>query len=260
MPEKVDLKNAAKLARKSLLEIVHVAKAAHVGSSLSAIEIFLASMTAFESKALVIVSKGHAAAGYYSCLFALGKMTKDVLYTYGENGSILFGHVSKESGHEIPFSTGSLGHGLPYGVGRALGRTRQGKDSQVIVVCSDGELNEGTTWESALLAAHHKLGNLTMIVDRNGIQSIGRTEDTLALEPLFEKWDSFGWEVIEVDGHDSGLILKAIESSPQSKPRVIIARTVKGKGVSFMENNNLWHYRPPNQEQLAEALQDVESN
>ena len=242
-----------------MLEIVHVAKAAHVGSSLSAIEIFLASMTSLESKALVIVSKGHAAAGYYSCLFALGKMTKDVLYTYGENGSILFGHVSKESGHEIPFSTGSLGHGLPYGVGRAMARTLLGKSGQVIVVCSDGELNEGTTWESALLAAHHKLGNLTMIVDRNGIQSIGRTEDTLALEPLFEKWHSFGWEVIEVDGHDSDLILNAIESSPQSKPRVIIARTVKGKGVSFMENNNLWHYRPPNQEQLAEALQDVES-
>jgi transketolase len=260
MPEKVDLNSAAKLARKSLLEIVHVAKAAHVGSSLSAIEIFLASMTAFESKALVIVSKGHAAAGYYSCLFALGKMTKDVLHTYGENGSILFGHVSKESGHEIPFSTGSLGHGLPYGVGRALGRTRLQKSEHVIVVCSDGELNEGTTWESALLAAHHKLGNLTMIVDRNGIQSIGRTEDTLALEPLSEKWDSFGWEVIEVDGHDSGHLLKAIESSPQTKPRVIIARTVKGKGVSFMENNNLWHYRPPNQEQLAEALQEVESN
>lgn len=259
MPEKLELIVAAKIARKALLEIVHAAKAAHVGSSLSSIEIFLASMTAFDSQALVVVSKGHAAAGYYSCLFAVGKMTKDSLYSYGENGSELFGHVSKESGHEIPFSTGSLGHGLPYGIGRAIARQRLAKSGHVIVVCSDGELNEGTTWESALLAAHHKLGNLTLIVDRNGIQSIGRTEDTLALEPLADKWSAFGWKVTEVDGHDVDCLLSTIESGQQSKPHVIIAKTIKGKGVSFMEDNNVWHYRPPNQDQLADAVNEVES-
>jgi len=259
MPKNIDLIAAAKIARKSLLEIVHAAKAAHVGSSLSSIEIFLASMTAFDSQSLVIISKGHAAAGYYSCLFALGKMTKESLYGYGENGSALFGHVSKESGHEIPFSTGSLGHGLPYGIGRAIARKRLAKRGHVVVVCSDGEMNEGTTWESALLAAHHKLDNITLIVDRNGIQSIGKTEDTLALEPLADKWSSFGWQVTEVDGHDAERLLRKIESGQQSKPQVIIAKTTKGKGVAFMEDNNVWHYRPPNQDQLTEAINEVES-
>lgn len=259
MPENPHLIAAAKIARKSLLQIVHAAKAAHVGSSLSCVEIFLASMTAFDCQSLVIVSKGHAAAGYYSCLFALGKMTKESLYSYGENGSELFGHVSKESGHEIPFSTGSLGHGLPYGIGRAIGRKRLGKNGHVVVVCSDGELNEGTTWESALLAAHHKLDNLTLIVDRNGIQSIGKTEETLALEPLVDKWSAFGWKVSEIDGHDVDILLRTIESGQQSKPHVIIANTTKGKGVSFMEDNNVWHYRPPNLDQLTEAINEVGS-
>lgn len=253
-----DLKAKAKIARKSLLEIVHAAKAAHVGSSLSSIEIFLSSMTAFDGQALLIVSKGHAAAGYYSCLFALGRMKKDILYSYGENGSTLFGHISKESGHGIPFSTGSLGHGLPYGVGRAIGRKRLGHAGNVIVVCSDGELNEGTVWESALIAAHHNLENLTLVIDRNGIQSIGKTEETLALEPLPEKWRSFGWEVFETDGHDIEALLGAIELDQSNAPRVIIAKTIKGKGVAFMENDNLWHYRPPNSDQLNEAVRRLE--
>ncbi len=260
MPEMTDLRACAKIARRSLLEVVHDAKAAHVASSLSAIEIFLAAMTANDSSSLVIVSKGHAAAGYYSCLFALGKMSREVLYSYGVNGTALFGHVSKESGHGIPFSTGSLGHGLPYGVGRALGRIRHANTGPVIVVCSDGELNEGTTWESALLAAHHKLTNITVIVDRNGIQSIGRTEDTLALEPLNDKWKSFGWEVVETDGHDLVSLLRAIEGGTRKAPRVIIAKTTKGKGVSFMENDNLWHYRPPNSDQLDQAIRELNSN
>lgn len=259
MSEMAEMTVLAKLARRSLLEIIHTAKAAHIASSLSAIEIFLASMTSNDSTSLVIVSKGHAAAGYYSCLFTLGKMTKEVLYSYGENGTTLFGHVSKESGHGIPFSTGSLGHGLPYGVGRALGRKRQVTPGQVIVVCSDGELNEGTTWESALLAAHHKLNNLTLIVDRNGIQSIGKTEDTLALEPLTDKWKSFGWEVLEIDGHDASSLVRAIEAGPQISPRVLIAKTIKGKGISFMENDNVWHYRPPNPDQLHQAIRELDS-
>jgi transketolase len=259
MAEITELAVSAKLARRSLLEIIHFAKAAHIASSLSAIEIFLAAMTSNDSTSLVIVSKGHAAAGYYSCLFALSRMTKEILYSYGENGTTLFGHVSKESGHDIPFSTGSLGHGLPYGVGRALGRSRHATAGQVIVVCSDGELNEGTTWESALLAAHHKLTNITLIVDRNGIQSIGKTEDTLALEPLTDKWKSFGWEVFEVDGHDAGSLVRAIETGPQASPRVIIAKTIKGKGISFMENDNIWHYRPPNPDQLHQAIRELGS-
>lgn len=259
MAEKMDLKELARVARVSLLEIIHSAKAAHVGSSLSCIEIFLASLTADESKDLVIVSKGHAAAGYYSCLFALGKMTRETLYTYGTNGSSLFGHVSKESGHEIPFSSGSLGHGLPYGLGRAFARKRQGKMGRVIVICSDGELNEGTTWESALLASHHKLNNLTLIIDRNGLQSIGQTEETLALEPLSEKWASFGWNVSEADGHDSERIRKLIESNQTANPHVIIARTIKGKGVSAMEGDNLWHYRSPSVDELNDALIEVRS-
>jgi len=248
----------ALLARRTLIEAVYRAKAAHLGSSLSCIEIFISSLDFANEPDSLIISKGHAAAGFYASLHANGVLPEEVLRTYGQNGSVLFGHVSKESGYGIQFSTGSLGHGLPFGLGLAVGSGLMGKTRNVLVVMSDGELNEGTTWESALLASHHGLSNLTVIVDRNGIQSIGRTEDTVALEPLKDKWLAFGWKVIEVDGHSFGQLNDALNHADDGRPTVILAQTTKGKGVSFMEDNNIWHYKPPNEGEMRLALAELE--
>ncbi len=252
-----DISQLAVQARINLLRTIYDAKAAHIASSLSCIEIFLAGLMLAEKTDDLIVSKGHAAAGFYSCLTVLGRMTEKTLSTYGENGSLLFGHVSKETGHGIPFSTGSLGHGLPYGVGRALGRKRRVVDGNIVVICSDGEMDEGTTWESALLASHHKLSNLRVVIDRNRIQSIGSTEETLALEPLADKWIAFGWEIDEVDGHDPEALIRSLSPKSTQKPVAVIAHTTKGKGVSWMENNNIWHYKPPSAKEFEAALKEL---
>ena len=144
---------------------------------------------------------------------------------------------------------------MPYGLGIALSRKRFNEEGRVFVVMSDGECDEGTTWESALLANHHGLNNLTVIIDRNGIQSLKETEVTLRLEPFADKWRAFGWNVFEIDGHDYEVLSKSMQLS--DKPTVVIAKTVKGKGVSFMENSVLWHYRPPDQGELQSALDEV---
>lgn len=251
------LEKQAKDARLALLEIIFNAKAAHIGSSLSCIEILLACMEIQNEDDSLVISKGHAAAGLYACLNARGLMADDVLRSYGADGSKLFGHVSKESGHGIEFSTGSLGHGLPYGVGLALGSKRANRPKNVFVVMSDGELNEGTTWESALLASHHKLDNLFAIIDRNGIQSMQGTEDTLALEPLSAKWQAFGWNAAEVDGHSFQQVIDSLSQGNTGRPNVIIANTVKGKGVSFMEGDNRWHYAPPSSRELELAKREL---
>jgi transketolase len=258
---KVDeLKHVSMEVRKKLLVMIAQAKAAHIGSSLSAIEIFVACMETLQDSDSLIVSKGHAAAGYYATLVEFGILSEQDLKTYGTNGSRLFGHVTRDVSLGIPFSTGSLGHGLPYGVGLALGLKRKNREGKIFVIASDGEMNEGTTWESALLANHNGLDNLVLIVDRNGIQSIGDTESTLRLEPLDLKWRSFGWHVEEVDGHDLSSLLFALGKSVSGKPIVLIAKTIKGKGVSFMEGDNLWHYKSPNQEELKRALDELSRN
>ena len=251
------LEKQANVARLGLLEIIFKSKAAHLGSSLSCIEILLACMEIKDVDDSLVISKGHAAAGLYACLNARGIMPDEVLRSYGADGSKLFGHVSKESGYGIEFSTGSLGHGLPYGVGLALGSKRANQVKNVFVVMSDGELNEGTTWESALLASHHKLDNVFAIVDRNGIQSMQGTEDTLALEPLSAKWRAFGWNTAEVDGHSFQQVINSLRQERTGKPNAIIANTVKGKGVSFMEGDNRWHYAPPSHKELELARREL---
>lgn len=253
-----ELRKAAIEARKSLLITIHNSKAAHLGSSLSAIELFIAALTVLQEKGQLVISKGHAAAGYYSSLVALGLLSQEELATYGIDGSRLFGHITEDSRLGVSFSTGSLGHGIPYGVGFALGSRLRGAPEQVIVIASDGEMNEGTTWESALLAAHHQLSNLCVVIDRNGIQSIRGTEETLRLEPLGEKWRSFGWKVLEVNGHSFEELLEAMKSIDENRPTVVIARTVKGKGVHFMEHDNKWHYSPPGKDELELALLQLE--
>lgn len=252
-------------ARQEILKMTSAAKASHVGSALSVIDILSvlyagAANISPEKKDkpdrdVVILSKGHSASAIYSILAIQGFFPFDWLAKYCGNGAPLGGHVTSKGVPGVELSTGSLGHGLPYGLGIALSRKRSEKPGRVFVVMSDGECDEGTTWESALLANHHGLNNLTVIVDRNGIQSLKETEITLRLEPFAEKWRAFGWNVHEIDGHDYKSLTNSLEIS--DKPTVVIAKTTKGKGVSFMENSVLWHYRPPNENELNEALDEV---
>lgn len=258
----------ALFARRSTILMCSNSGAAHVGSSLSVIDILavLYSGSANISPAkvkdlerdLIIVSKGHAAAGVYAVLGIAGFFPIEWLDAYCSDGSPLGGHVTKGSVPGVEFSTGSLGHGLPFGTGSALAKKRLNVAGRVFVVLSDGECDEGSNWEAALLASHHRLDRLVVLIDRNGIQSLDSTEKTMRLEPLAEKWAAFGWHVQEVDGHDHETISNAIDDTEQdARPSVIICSTIKGKGVSFMENQVLWHYRSPIGDDLETALNEL---
>ena len=252
-------------ARQEILKMTSKAKASHVGSALSVIDILSVIYSGVANidprnmdkndRDIVILSKGHAASAIYSILALKGFFSLQWLEDYCGNGAPLGGHVTSKGVPGVELSTGSLGHGLPYGLGIALSRKKSELPGRIFVVMSDGECDEGTTWESALLANHHELDNLTVVIDRNGIQSLKETELTLRLEPFAQKWKSFGWDVHEIDGHDYQELARCLIQ--QSKPTVVIAKTTKGKGVSFMENSVLWHYRPPNDEELSRALTEV---
>jgi transketolase len=204
----------------------------------------------------LLLSKGHGAAALYAVLAERGYFPVADLDRYGDSGSPLLGHAS----HHVPgveLSTGSLGHALPVACGLALAGKRDGKQNHVFVILSDGELDEGSNWEAILFAPHHKLDNLCVVVDYNKIQSFGSVAEVLGLEPLVEKWKAFGWEVREVDGHSHAALAGALVPASGSAPVVVIAHTVKGKGVSFMENLLAWHYKSPSKEQLQTALNEL---
>ena len=256
-------------SRISAVTMCGTAKAAHIGSSLSIVDVLAVLYTGAANihptnvndsdRDIVIVSKGHAAAGTYATLGNAGFFPMEWLDGYCVNGGPLGGHVTKGRVPGVELSTGSLGHGLPFGVGVALGRSRQGRKGRVFVVMSDGEQDEGSNWEAALLAGHHELTNLTVIIDRNGIQSLDSTEATLRLEPLAAKWSAFGWATIDVDGHNHAAIGAALQDAASDpRPTVVIAKTVKGKGVSFMEDQVLWHYRPPTGDAFVSALSELQ--
>jgi len=255
----------AKAARKSILEMTHRAQVSHVASALSVVDILAAiyarpgaprlqTLDEFDRE-IVILSKGHSAAALYAVLSELDFFPKDWLDEYCKDSARLGGHVTSKGVPGVELSTGSLGHGLPYGLGIALSRKFSNVSSPVIVVISDGECNEGTTWESALIANRFKLDNLIVVIDRNRIQSLDFTESTIPLEPLGGKWKSFGWQVAEINGHSIGEIQSALETRTTCK--VVIANTIKGKGVSFMENSVKWHYKPPSDKELELALLEV---
>ncbi len=206
-----------------------------------------------------ILSKGHCCAGVYAALAACGFIAESELETYGMPGSRLMTHVSWHV-PGVELSTGSLGHGLPFGCGKSLAAKRSKRDWRVFVMLSDGELDEGSNWEAILFAPQHKLDNLTAVIDYNKIQSLGSVEDILDLHPLREKFEAFRWAVKEVDGHDHQQINAALSSVPweNGKPSCLIAHTVKGKGVDFMEKNLKWHYSSPNKSQLESALEQLE--
>lgn len=254
--------------RADVLQMVHRARAAHVGSSLSVVDILAVlygevlrhrpSEPDWPARDRLILSKGHAAAAAYAALARVGYFPPDLLESFCGNDSPLAGHLTTAEGAPgVEWSTGSLGHGLPVGVGMALYAVRTDAPQRVFVVLSDGECDEGTTWEAALFGAHHRLANLCAVVDYNGIQSYGRVEDVLSLEPLADKWRSFGWDVRETDGHDHDALRASLSETHPTQPRAIIAHTIKGKGVSFMEDELLWHYRSPDDAQLAGALDEV---
>lgn len=208
----------------------------------------------------LILSKGHCCAGVYAALAETGFIPVDELKTYGQNGSRLMTHIS----HKVPgveFSTGSLGHGLPFGCGKALAAKRQGKTWRSFVILSDGELNEGSNWEAILFAPQHLLDNLIVIVDYNKIQSLGAVSEVLELEPLADKFRAFRWAVREIDGHDHAQVEAALSSVAWElgKPSCLIAHTIKGKGVSFMERQLNWHYKTPNKEQLHYAIEQLDA-
>lgn len=213
----------------------------------------------FPDRDRFIMSKGHAGASVYAALAERGFFATDRLAEHYQNGSIFSGHVSHVGVPGVELSTGSLGHGLSVAAGMAWQSLASGASWRSFVLLGDGECDEGSIWEAALFAAHHRLSNLVAVVDYNKLQSLTTTQATLGLEPFTDKWRAFGWHVIEVDGHNHRSLLEAVDVSaiPGGQPRCVIAHTVKGKGVSFMENQVLWHYRPPSPEELAAALAEV---
>ena len=253
--------------RKSTLKMVHKAKASHIGSALSIADIvavlygevmrFDSADQNYKLRDRFILSKGHACTAVYSALAEVGIIPRGQLETYGDDFSWLMNHIShKVTG--VEFSTGSLGHGLPFGVGKALAAKARCETWRTFVLLSDGEMDEGANWEAFMFAAHHKLSSLTAIIDYNKLQSLDSIANTLDLEPLVEKLKAFRWAVHEIDGHDHRLISEALSSIAHDKPTVIVAHTTKGKGVSFMENRVEWHYKNPNDHQLMMALAELE--
>jgi len=249
--------------------MVHHANASHIGSCLSMADLLAVlyrtvlrvdpARPEWPDRDRVLLSKGHGAAVMYAVLAERGFFPVEWLDTYCDDGSKLPGHITSRDVPGVEVSTGSLGHGLPIASGIALAGKRDGKTYRTFVILSDGELDEGSNWEAILFAAHHRLDTLVAIVDYNEIQSFGRVKDVIDLEPLAEKWRACRWAVREIDGHDHAQIEEALSGVPfePGKPSCVIAHTVKGKGVSFMEDSLAWHYKSPDAEQLARALAEV---
>lgn len=250
--------------------MVHRANASHIGSSLSIADLLAVLYSGIlrvdparsdsSDRDRLILSKGHAAAALYAVLAERGFFPQEWLETYCQDESRLPGHVTAHGIPGVEVSTGSLGHGLSIACGMALAGKRDQRPYRVFVLLSDGECDEGSIWEAALFAPHHRLDNLIVIVDYNKIQGFGTVKDVLDLEPLADKWRAFRWKVREIDGHDHAQIAAVLRTVPleTGRPTVVIAHTVKGKGVSFMEDQLAWHYKSPDEEQLAHALAELE--
>lgn len=259
------------LALRLRLHVVRMCasgKSAHVGSGLSMADIIAVlygdvlrvrpDEPSWPGRDRFILSKGHAGACVYAALAERGFFPVEMLARHYQNGSVLSGHVNHKGVPGVELSTGSLGHGLGVGVGMAMQLRRAGGGQRVYVVLSDGECDEGSNWEAILFAAHHRLSNLCAVIDYNKLQAVGTTEATVALEPFADKWRAFGWDVVEIDGHDHRALRAAFADAARGeRPRCVIAHTVKGKGVSFMEDQILWHYRSPAGEELAAALAEL---
>lgn len=247
--------------RKSLLQLYYQANAGHIACSLSCIDILIAFFNSKTEQERVILSKGHAAAALYTILNHTGEITDSTLQTFYKNGTKLSAHPSAHSFENIPFALGSLGHGLPIACGIAYANKLQNNKEIVFVILSDGETNEGTTWEAAHFAVAKKLDNLIVVIDKNKLQGFGYTADVLGDTAAYGKWTAIGLDVVEMDGHDvESLINKISEFRNTSNgiPKLIIANTIKGKGVDFMENKLEWHYLPMTADLYEKALASLE--
>ena len=259
--------------RRHGIEMTHLSGGSHIGSILSVSDIIAVlynDIANFDSKLpkkpdrdRIILSKGHAGAAIYAALAEMGFFSLELLKTHYQNGSFLSGHVSHKGVPGVEISTGSLGHGLSIGCGMAYAAKKDNKKHKIFVILGDGENDEGSVWEAALVSNHFKLNNLIAIVDYNKMQSLDFVENTISLSPLEKKWEAFGWNVINVDGHNHVQIKKAFNMAKRSinKPTVIIADTIKGKGISFMENNILWHYRFPHKgDEYNKCIEELNKN
>lgn len=252
--------------RRTVLEMAYAGSTVHIACAFSIIELvsvlyrhhlrYPGNDPKAEGRDYLILSKGHGVMAQYACMHELGWLTDQQVKGYYTDGSDLKGlSDSRVPGLEV--TSGSLGHGFSVGVGIAMGLQRLGTDQKVYAIVGDGELNEGPIWEGTLVAAHHRMDNLMLIVDKNGFQAMGSTNDVLALGDLSAKLSSFGCETLEVDGHDEAAVDAAIRqlwATGNGKPKALIARTVKGKGVPFMESDNRWHYTRLNSQTFAEAI------
>lgn len=265
--EIIELKKKAIEIRKDVLQLIYEAKTGHTGSDLSCTDILVAlyyqvmtvdaSQPKMADRDQYIQSKGHAAEVLWAVLADKGFLSKEELQTFSTFGSRLIGHPNnKVDGVEM--NTGSLGHGLPVSVGIALAGKMDGKTYHTYTLLGDGELAEGSVWEGAMAAANYQLDNLTAIIDRNGLQISGRSEDVMSVEPLDEKWRAFGWDVQVVDGNDMAELVGVLsEPNQPGRPKMIIAETIKGKGFSEAENQAGWHHKVPTEEQLTKALAEL---
>jgi transketolase len=264
------LQKIASEIRGRIISNSHKTKMPHLGSCLSCVDILVA--VYFHSLRIdpanpkdpdrdrFILSKGHGAPALFQVLAMKGFYPESMLDSYGEDGGVFAEHPpTPDHLAGIEAATGSLGHGLPIGLGMALSARIQNQSYDVIALLSDGECNEGSIWEAAMMAAAKKVDNLRVIIDFNKWQATGRSEEILALTPLVDKWRAFGWDACEIDGHNMGQLLDVLtkEKNKDGKPVAIIAHTVKGKGVSFMEDDNNWHYRIPSEEELASAHKEL---
>lgn len=264
-----NLKNLATNIRLSTLDMISKTHASHIASSYSMIEI----LVVLYSKILnvspqtinspdrdrFVLSKGHGAASVYATLYKMGFFAKDEIDNYYSNGGKLSGHVSHKGVNGIEISTGSLGHGACIACGIALAGKIDNKNYHTYCIVGDGECNEGSIWEMAMFAAHNKLSNYTIIIDCNKMQALGECCGIIDLSNMADRWRTFGWNVIDVDGHNFVELENAFNNKSKDKPNCIIAHTIKGKGVSFMENNNLWHYRDPQGEFYENAKKELEA-
>jgi transketolase len=268
-----EFKKESREIRETILEMIYRTKSPHIGSSSSMVELMVGLYSQYlkndpnnptdPERDMFILSKGHGCAALFATLAHKGYFTKDFLYeNFSKDGGAFEGHPKMDVARGIEFTTGSLGHGLSIAAGLAHAMKKEGKGRKAAVYLGDGELDEGTNWEAIMFAGHHKLDNLLAVVDYNKWQILGSIEEVMGLEPLADKWKAFRWGVREIDGHDPEQIMKAMSETPfeAGKPSVIIANTTKGKGVSFMENDNKWHSGCPNEEEYERAKQEIRNN
>ena len=250
----------ARSIRRAFLRMHYEAKAGHLGTGLSDIDLLTCVYGRWlRPEDFFILSKGHGASSLYATLHHFGHLSGAELATYYKDGTLLPAHPAARAFPAIPAATGSLGHGFPMAAGIAYAhRHVHASDTRVACLVSDGECDEGSVWEAALFSAHHHLDNLTVIVDANGLQGFGRTEDVMRLEPLPMKWEAFGFRTSEIDGHDIPQIAAALEATGDGRPHCIVARTTKGKGVPFMEGRLEWHYLPMSEAQYRTAIEGLD--